>query len=154
MSINFCWLGWHRPLWNHRHLHLDGAVPGCLYSTQCSCGRKWIVNSMWPWLGSKVPCEDEAMAQTEIIMFTRINDKLVRKVREWLGEDGLKFFRGVKEKYGRIDALWMDGILPHPVHFREGMRVRNFMRDTGLCKGWDAHDYDNRWVAVVERAIQ
>jgi hypothetical protein len=109
---------------------------------------------MWPWLGFKVPCEDEAMAEVELGLFTRLKPRLVKEVKEWLGQDGIKFFRDVKKKYGRLDALWMDGILPHPVHFREGMKVRNFMRDTGLCRGWDAHDYDNLWVAVVERAIK
>jgi hypothetical protein len=58
------------------------------------------------------------------------------------------------KKHGRVDAVFMEGRLPHPVHFREGMTVRNFMRGTGLCEGWDAHDYDDNWVELVELSLK
>jgi hypothetical protein len=43
--------------------------------------------------------------------------------------------------------------IPHPVHFREGMQVRNWMRTQGETHGWTACDYDDTWAALVERAI-
>lgn len=43
--------------------------------------------------------------------------------------------------------------LPHPVHFREGMQVRNHLRTLDPCQNWSSHELDNCWTAVVERAI-
>jgi len=43
--------------------------------------------------------------------------------------------------------------IPHPVHFREGMRVRNYMRTLPACKGWNQHDLENTWVEAIEKAI-
>jgi len=98
---------------------------------------------------------------------------LVEKTKIWLGKDGLEFFRKVKEEHGTLIAvlnkpskprnlketclmLMNKGpvYIPHSVHFREGMRVRNFMRSTGLCEGWDAHDYDNNWAGLIEECIK
>lgn len=102
------------------------------------------------------------------------DQELLYKLRKWLGGDGISFFRKVKENYGRVDALWAEGDfddgteemmelrkvlykahhppIPHPVHFREGMQVRNFLR-TIFGETWTAHDYDNRWAALIEEAI-
>jgi hypothetical protein len=44
--------------------------------------------------------------------------------------------------------------IPHPVHFREGMSVRNAMRDSGLCTDWSDHDFDDNWTEVVELAVK
>jgi len=78
---------------------------------------------------------------------------LIEKVQAWLGRNGVEWFRGVKKKHGGVSAVFSSGGIPHPVHFREGMQVRNFMRSTGLCEGWNSHDYDNNWSRVVEKAI-
>ncbi len=100
--------------------------------------------------------------------------ELRKKLRKWLGENGISFFRKVKEKYGRVDACWVEGDfddgsdgmtelrkaieetqhppIPHPVHFREGMQVRNFLRAI-YGKTWNDHDYDNRWADLVDDAI-
>ena len=75
---------------------------------------------------------------------------LVRKLKKWLKKDGIKYFRDIKAKYGRIDAVWMEGNLPHPVHFREGMQIRNFLRQH---MNWDSIKLDNQWVRLIEEAI-
>jgi len=77
--------------------------------------------------------------------------ELVEKLREWLGADGIKFFSEIKEEHGEIAAVWMDGKIPHPVHFREGMQVRNFLRQH---VNWDCHKLDNTWESLVEEAIK
>ncbi len=79
--------------------------------------------------------------------------QIISQLQEWLGEDGLSFFREVKEKHGRVDACWLEGAegdpdktalanaidkarfpgIPHPVHFREGMQVRNFLSSLPSC---------------------
>ena len=77
--------------------------------------------------------------------------ELVKKLRKWLKEDGIQYFSDIKSKHGRIDAVWMEGNLPHPVHFREGMQVRNFLRQHVK---WDAIKLDDSWVSLVEEAIK
>ncbi len=82
------------------------------------------------------------------------------------------FFREVKEKHGKVEACWLERVeddpdktilsnaidrarfpgIPHSVHFREGMRVRNFLR-TIFGDMWTDHDYDNRWAELVDEAI-
>lgn len=79
--------------------------------------------------------------------------KLVADVREWLGEDGLAFFRQNLEEHGTVSPLLKDGPIPHPVHFREGMTVRNKLRDL-TNNSWTDHEYDDRWKTVIERAIR
>ena len=76
---------------------------------------------------------------------------LVKKLREWLKEDGIQYFSEIKRKHGRVDAVWMEGNLPHAVHFREGMQVRNFLRQHVK---WDAIKLDNSWVSLVEESIK
>lgn len=82
-----------------------------------------------------------------------ITASLIDHVRKFLGEDGADFFAAMKRKHGRYDAVYMEFGIPHPVHFREGMQVRNAMRRHADCDGWDAHDFDNAWVRVVELCL-
>jgi hypothetical protein len=81
-------------------------------------------------------------------------DGLVERVKDWLGEEGIAHFRQYKRTYGEVSPVYMEGGLPHVVHFREGMQVRNYMRKTGLCSDWDSHDYDDSWTSVIEEAIK
>ena len=80
-------------------------------------------------------------------------EELVAGIREWLGEDGIRFFRDLKSTHGRIDACWNEGGIPHIVHFREGMQVRNQLRELTNFS-WTSHEYDERWVSIIERAIE
>jgi len=78
---------------------------------------------------------------------------LVEKTRTWLGKKGIDFFKEMKEKHGEYAAVFMEGRLPHAVHFREGMQVRNFMRKNG-CENWDAHDLDDSWVSLITEVVE
>jgi hypothetical protein len=82
-----------------------------------------------------------------------ITPALVRHVRAYLGDNGAEFFRNLLRDHGEINVVLSDGGIPHPVHFREGMRVRNAMRESGLCEGWNDHDFDDLWIRVVCHAI-
>lgn len=81
-----------------------------------------------------------------------IRPEMVETVREFLGSDGIEYFTKIFEENGTLMTVVMHGEYPHATHFREGMQIRNFLRSTGLCVGWDAHDYDNRWEDVTLRA--
>ncbi len=83
-----------------------------------------------------------------------ISTMLAFKTRQWLGTDGAQFFIDVKNKYDKVNAVFDENGVPHPVHFREGLQVRNFMRTTNECVGWDDHDYDDNWVKLIEMCIR
>jgi len=78
----------------------------------------------------------------------------IKLIRAWLGVMGIRFFVNVKREHGRIDAIWMEDGIPHPVHFREGMRVRNFLRTLDECKDWDADKLDDNWVPIIEEVLK
>lgn len=79
---------------------------------------------------------------------------LVKSLRKFLGSKGLAFFRRVYKEYGKVDAvLLLEGGMPHPIHFREGLLIRNHLREL-TAYGWGDHAYDDRWAGLVERAIQ
>lgn len=82
-----------------------------------------------------------------------IVDVLVDKTIKWLGEDGLKFFSGLLREYGQLSVVLIESKIPHPVHFHEGMGVRNFMRNSGLCKDWTDIDLDDNWCRLITMAI-
>ena len=87
---------------------------------------------------------------------TRLNipTELIEQTNKWLGKDGIAFFKEMKEKYDEYSPVFLDGGIPHPVHFREGMRVRNFMRTTGLCKEWSCQELDDNWVHLIDAVMK
>jgi hypothetical protein len=77
---------------------------------------------------------------------------IIPEIKKWLGEEGLAFFRKVKAEYGKVNAVWAEGGIPHAVHFREGMQIRNKLRDlTG--NSWSVYEYDNTWADIIEECI-
>jgi len=86
-------------------------------------------------------------------MGQKITREIMKAVVEWLGPDGIAHFKRYKEKYGTVSPVFKTGRLPWPVHFREGMKVRNFLRTLPDCKGWTDHDLDNAWAEVIESAL-
>lgn len=103
-----------------------------------------------------------------------VTKEMVDFLREWLGEEGLSFFRSVRKNKGMVNCVittdeysaairgeeWpekrpnLKPLIPHPIHFRQGMAVRNALRDSQLCESWSDHDFDDNWARVVERAIE
>lgn len=80
--------------------------------------------------------------------------EIAKELKMFLGKEGIEFFRETKETYGEIAAVWNEGGIPHSVHFREGMQVRNFLRTLDRFKGWSGVDLDDIWVEFVEEAIK
>lgn len=84
-------------------------------------------------------------------MFTK---EQVNQLKDFLREDGINFFKELKEKRDEINCVYMEGRIPHPVHFREGMQIRNFMRSIGFKDETDFDIIENHWVDFVEEAIK
>lgn len=104
-------------------------------------------------------------------------NKIVQKLRDWLGPEGVHFFTDIHARFGKINtigALQIGGgsdrvltkeettairradlearFIPHATHLREGMTVRNFLRTLPECENWSPQDYDNHWADLVAGA--
>jgi hypothetical protein len=77
---------------------------------------------------------------------------LIDQLREWLKPEGINHFKQIKEKYGKISAIWDEDGIPHCVHFREGMQVRNQLRI--LIPNMSDHWYDDNWEILIEKTIK
>jgi hypothetical protein len=81
--------------------------------------------------------------------------KLYKRLLYWLGYDGIFFFEMLIQEYGSISkAHWMDNGIPHHVHFREGMIIRNFLRRQKYTRHWNSHRLDNEWMGIVTTALK
>lgn len=64
-----------------------------------------------------------------------LNDELyVKTLKIWLGEENVRYFRHLKGLKGSVFPVLKlnaerKGIPVHPVHFREGMHIRNYLRE-------------------------
>lgn len=81
-----------------------------------------------------------------------IDATLVKKTKTWLRSEGVDLFKEWKVKYGTVSPV-IDGVIPHAVHFWEGMQVRNFLREQDECKDWTDEDFDDTWIEVIENTI-
>lgn len=80
-------------------------------------------------------------------------EPLLPDMKKWLGNKGLSFFKEIKNEYGTVLATWMEYGIPHCVHFREGMQVRNKLRE--LTKdSWTSFEYDNTWAEIIEACLE
>jgi len=81
--------------------------------------------------------------------------KLYKRLLHWLAYDGIFFFEMLIQEYGSISkAHWMDNGIPHSVHFREGMVIRNFLRRQKYTRHWDSHRLDNEWMNIIKTALK
>lgn len=64
-----------------------------------------------------------------------LNDELyVKALKIWLGEENVRYFKHLKDLKGSVFPVLRlnaerKGIPVHPVHFREGMHIRNYLRE-------------------------
>ena len=76
---------------------------------------------------------------------------------EWLGYDGVAFFELMLDEFNELAPVIPTDGPPHPVHFREGMAVRNAMREIHKKMGvpaYSAHFYDNHWQGAIQAALK
>lgn len=88
-----------------------------------------------------------------------MEQSLVDKVYEWIGEENVRYFKHLKGLTGTVSPVLKLNqkrkFLPaHPVHLREGMQIRNFMRRQPECENWVGNEFDENWVKVIELCIE
>ena len=84
------------------------------------------------------------------------DDRFIKQLSDWLGSKGRIFFQNIIDKYGHLNVVLPGKGVPHPVHMREGMSVRNAMRDIHTAIGHpheSAHWYDNQWQSAVKQCL-
>lgn len=76
--------------------------------------------------------------------------------KKWLGDDGIRYFRHLKGLKGTvIPVLGSKKGMPWPVHFREGMQIRNWLREnTELGRKLYSIELDDCYAEILEEAIQ
>lgn len=80
---------------------------------------------------------------------------LKQRFLEWLTPNGIAFFKGLLKEHNTILAVWMEGDIPHAVHFREGMQVRNWMRSQPeFADNLDDHWLDDNWAEFVSSCLK
>jgi len=77
---------------------------------------------------------------------------LLTKLEEWLGDEGKAHFQEYYDKYQTVSPV-ISGKIPHPVHFREGMQIRNYLRKQKECEEWDDPTLDDSWVILIEAVV-
>jgi hypothetical protein len=86
-------------------------------------------------------------------------DSLTPRLTGWLKGEGEDFFNELIEEYGHIPLVFQSEDFmspPHPVHLREGMQVRNWLRHQPECVDWDlgvVDMYDYIYMEMIYRAL-
>jgi len=94
----------------------------------------------------------------------KLDPIIVSKLHKWLGKEGRHFFRTLAKLYkGDVDPvmkvkcnLHLKGgisFIPHPVHFREGMQVRNYLRGLEECQNWTHDQFENDYIEYIKAAM-
>ena len=80
---------------------------------------------------------------------------LNERLQKFLGKKGIHFFWTLIRLYGTANPIIRrKGPIPvHPVHFREGMTIRNWLRNQPECKEWDHNRLDCDWCKLVKQAV-
>lgn len=93
------------------------------------------------------------------------NNKLTQEemtaFKKWLGDDGIRYFRhllGLKGTVVPVLKLNKEknaGVPVWPVHLREGMQIRNWLREnTELGRKLYSIELDDCYAEILEEAIQ
>jgi hypothetical protein len=90
-----------------------------------------------------------------------LNDELyVKALKAWLGEENVRYFKHLKGLKGSVFPVLRlnverKGIPVHPVHFREGMHIRNYLREKFPELSEMAGDImDDYAVKLMEKVIE
>lgn len=84
----------------------------------------------------------------------RITKEVKLNFIRWLNPEGVSHLKSIKEKHGELAAVWVNGRLPHSVHFSEGVQIRNWMRIQPEFQEKDQHWLDDNWVEFTERCLE
>jgi hypothetical protein len=97
------------------------------------------------------------------------SSSLVQELRTFLGEEGLSFFRELKEEHDTVSPILTIELggggggevengakkrkIPYPVHFHEGRQIRNWMRRQKETANKGDPYYDDDWMSLIEMAL-
>ena len=82
-----------------------------------------------------------------------ITPEMVTCIKEFLGNTGRDFFLEIYKDHGKLSICMTDGNVPYIIHFREGMQIRNQLRECGLVDHLGCCELDDIWEDVTLMAI-
>lgn len=88
------------------------------------------------------------------------SEKYVTSLIQWLGEENVRYFKHLKGLTGQVFPVLKlnnerKGIPVHPVHLREGMQIRNYLRKTFVeLSEIDGDLFDDYTVYLMEKVIK
>lgn len=91
----------------------------------------------------------------------KLSEEEMNSFKSWLKEEGIRYFRHLKGLKGsvvpvlKVNPNKNFGISSYPVHFRDGVSIRNWLREnTELGKELDSIELDDCYVKILEEAIK
>ena len=90
----------------------------------------------------------------------KLTEEEMAAFKKWLGEEGIRYFKHLKGLKGIVVPILKlnyekKGMQAYPVHFREGVQIRNWLREnTELGKKCNSAELDNCYVEILEEAIK
>lgn len=100
-------------------------------------------------------CEPDAE-----VYYCELDPEVIQSLHKWLGPGGRRFFRTLAKLYKGdvIPVLKLNytkkHIPVHPVHLREGMQVRNFLRTLPQTKDWSFEEFENDYWLYIKAAMK
>lgn len=86
-------------------------------------------------------------------------EEYVKALKQWLGEENIRYFKHLKGLKGKVFPVLKlnynkKGIPAHPVHLREGMQIRNYLRSNfSELSEMDSNFLDEYAVNLMEKVI-
>ena len=91
----------------------------------------------------------------------KINQEHIDAVAEYLGEENIRYFKHLKGLTGDVFPVLRinrerKGIPIHPVHLREGMQIRNYLRKTfpNVFVGMDQNKIERYTERLMNKLIK
>ncbi len=88
----------------------------------------------------------------------QLPEGLIDKVKKFLGDEGIEFFRSCKEEHGTLSPVLKivenDKIIYWPVEWHEGRQIRDLLLKLDEYKNEDIDTLENLWRALVDQIIE
>jgi len=120
-----------------------GAIIGSAVIVDCVENHHsiWAEKGVWNWvLANAVEFEHPIPAKGKLSFWDAKywDQQNIEDFRQWLQEDGISYFRHIFGLTGSVTPILnlnmkKRGLPIHPIHFREGMQIRNWMRKHINC---------------------
>lgn len=99
-------------------------------------------------------------SQTNINFNDKMMEKYVQELKKWLGKDNIRYFKHLKGLTGEVFPVLKlnfdkKGLPAHPVAWREGMQIRNYLRSHFIeLNEMEGNKLDDLTIQIMEKVIK